>query len=74
LLVDGSRAAVRWTGRGTHSGEPLMGMVAKGTRLVAHGIYVLRFDGDRIAEIWNHWDNLNVLEQLKGSYSASQLR
>lgn len=65
VLVDGSRAAVRWTGYGTHTGEALMGLPAKGAKLVAHGIYVLRFEGERIAEVWNHWDNLNVLEQIK---------
>jgi len=66
VIVDGSRVAVRWTGHGTHTGEALMGIPAKGARLVAHGIYILRFEGERIAEVWSHWDNLSVLEQLKG--------
>jgi predicted ester cyclase len=67
LLVDGDRAAVRWTGHGTHTGEALMGLPAKGSRLTAHGIYILRFRGGQIAEAWGHWDNLGVLEQLKGA-------
>jgi len=64
VIVAGDRAVVRWTGGGTHTGAPLMGRPATGRRLRARGVYVLRFEGERIAEIWNHWDNLNVLEQL----------
>jgi predicted ester cyclase len=65
VLVDGDRAAVRWTGHGTHSGEALMGIPGKGNKVTAHGVYILRFEGGRIAEVWNHWDNLSVVEQLK---------
>ncbi len=64
LFVDGDRAAVRWTGTGTHTGEPLMGKPARGRKLAAHGIYLLRFSGERIAEVWSCWDNLSVLAQL----------
>ncbi len=67
VVVDGGYAAARWTGYGSHRGEPLMGIPAKGGRLVAHGMYMLRFEGEKIAEAWNFWDNLNVLEQLKAS-------
>ncbi len=45
VLVDGDKAAVRWSGTGTHTGEALMGLPPKGKRVVAHGIYVLRFAG-----------------------------
>jgi predicted ester cyclase len=65
VLVDGARAAVRWRGAGTHTGEALMGIPAKGGSVRANGIYLLAFDGDRIAEVWSNWDNLSVLEQLK---------
>jgi hypothetical protein len=44
VLVDGDRATARWTGHGTHIGEALMGIPAKGRALTAHGIYVLRVD------------------------------
>jgi predicted ester cyclase len=66
VVVDGVRAAARWTGYGTHTGEALMGLPALGAKVRAHGMYLLRIEGDRIAEAWNFWDNLNVLEQLKG--------
>lgn len=68
-VIDGGDAvAIRWTGGGTHSGEPLMGLPATGRPVVAHGVYILRFAPDgRIGEVWNHWDNLNVLQQLGGA-------
>jgi predicted ester cyclase len=65
VLVDGARAAVRWRGSGTHTGEALMGIPAKGKSVRANGMYLLVFEGDRIAEAWSYWDNLSVLEQLK---------
>jgi len=64
VVVSGGRAAVRWTSRATHTGAPLLGRPAAGRHVEAHGLYLFRFVGDRIAEVWNHWDNLNVLEQL----------
>ena len=64
VFSDGDRVAVRWHASGTHTGEPLMGIAAKGKAVQAHGIYILRFEGDRIAEIWNNWDNANVMQQL----------
>jgi predicted ester cyclase len=65
VLVDGDLAAVRWTGHGTHTGEALMGLPARGKKVVAHGVYVMRFAGERIAEVWSAWDGLAVMEQLK---------
>jgi predicted ester cyclase len=67
VVADGQRASVRWTGHGTHTGEALMQMAARGGRVTAHGIYILHFQDERIVGVWNHWDNLNVIEQLKGS-------
>ena len=59
--------AVRWVGGGTHTGEPLVGIPAAGRAVRAHGVYILRFASDgTIAEVWNHWDNLNVVQQLGG--------
>jgi steroid delta-isomerase-like uncharacterized protein len=66
VIADSDRVAVRWSGSGTHTGGELMGIPASGRPVVAHGIYVLRFEGDKIAEVWNHWDNLNVVQQLEG--------
>jgi steroid delta-isomerase-like uncharacterized protein len=64
LFVAGDRVAIRWTGSGTHTGAPLLGIPASGKRVKAHGIYILRLEGDRIAEVWNSWDGVNLLAQL----------
>jgi predicted ester cyclase len=64
VIVTGDKAVVRWTGSGTHTGEPLMNQPAAGRPVQAHGIYILRFADGKIAEVWNNWDNLNVLTQL----------
>lgn len=66
LMVAGDRTVIRWTGSGTHTGADLMGIASKGIPVTAHGIYILRFEGECIAEVWNNWDNLSVLKQLQG--------
>jgi len=63
---DDQTAMVRWTGHGTHTGEPLMGVPPSGKTLEAHGVYVLHLAGGKIVEVWDFWDNLNVLQQLGG--------
>ena len=67
VVVSGDRAVVRWTGYGTHTGAALMGIPASGKSVKAHGIYILRIEQDRIAEIWDNWDNLSVMQQLQNN-------
>jgi steroid delta-isomerase-like uncharacterized protein len=66
VIGEGDLVSARWTGTGTHTGEPLMGVPASGASVQAHGTYTFRFSNGRIAEIWDNWDNLNVLGQLGG--------
>jgi steroid delta-isomerase-like uncharacterized protein len=66
VVAEDDRVVVRWSGSGTHTGSDLMGIPAGGRPVVAHGVYVLRFAGGKIAEVWNNWDNLNVVQQLNG--------
>jgi predicted ester cyclase len=68
-FANGDRVVMRWTGYGTHTGADLMQIPAGGRPVKAQGIYILRFEGDRIAEVWNNWDNLNVAQQLSGAAS-----
>jgi steroid delta-isomerase-like uncharacterized protein len=65
VIADGDKVVVRWSGGGTHTGAELIGIPANGLPVVAHGVYVLRFAGGKIAEVWNYWDNLNVVQQLE---------
>jgi steroid delta-isomerase-like uncharacterized protein len=64
IVAEGDRVVVRWTGRGTHTGAPLMGMPAGGAPVIARGIYVFRILAGKIVEVWDNWDNLNVVQQL----------
>ena len=66
IFAHGVYVAIRWTGYGTHTGADLMQIPAAGRPVKAHGIYILRFEDGKIAEVWNHWDNLNVMRQLSG--------
>jgi len=66
VFAGGDRATLRWKGYGTHIGADLMQIPAAGKAVEAHGIYILRFQNGKIAEVWNHWDNLNVMTQLQG--------
>lgn len=72
VIAEGDTVVVRWAGSGTHSGEELMGLPASGRRVVAHGIYILRFRGGKVAEVWNHWDSLSVMQQVSASPAAKQ--
>lgn len=66
VIADGDKIAIRWSGYGTHTGAELIGLPATGRQVQAHGIYMLRFADGKIAEVWNHWDNFNVAQQLGG--------
>jgi predicted ester cyclase len=51
-----------------------MDIPATGSRVTAHGTYILRFRGHKIAEMWDYWDNLNVLQQLGAASGPEQAR
>lgn len=64
VLGDGDLVAARWTASGTHSG--VWGDVAPtGRRVTFSGVNIFRFgDGGKVVEIWNHRDDLGLMEQL----------
>ena len=64
MLVQGDAVAIRWTGSGTHTGADLFGIPATGKSLLAHGIYMIHVRDGHIAELWNNWDTLNVMQQV----------
>lgn len=59
----GDSVVTRWTGRGTHTAE-LMGIAPTNRQVAVDGIWIHRVAGDRIAESWNCWDTLGLLQQL----------
>jgi steroid delta-isomerase-like uncharacterized protein len=64
ILADGDLVAARWTASGTHTGR--WGDVAPtGRRTEFSGVNIFRFNSDgKVAEIWNHRDDLGLMEQL----------
>lgn len=53
----------RWTGSGTHSGD-LLGIAPTGKKVKVPGIWIHRISAGKIAESWNCWDTLGMLQQL----------
>jgi steroid delta-isomerase-like uncharacterized protein len=64
VLGDGDLVAARWTASGTHSGAS-GDVAATGRRTTFSGVNIFRFGEDgKVAEIWNHRDDLGLREQL----------
>jgi steroid delta-isomerase-like uncharacterized protein len=63
VLVDGDKAAVRWTLTGTHDGD-FHGTPPTGTSISVRATAVLRLRAGRIAELWQVIDVHSLLSQL----------
>ena len=64
IVASGNQVAVRWSVRGTHTGE-VMGIPASGNEIVYTGIAFYRFD--EVGQITGEWgmaDNLGLLTQM----------
>jgi steroid delta-isomerase-like uncharacterized protein len=57
------KVVVRWSAVMTHTGDAL-GLQASGKAVRSRGITIARFAGGRIAEGWDNWDQLGMLEQI----------
>ena len=63
LLADGDFVVGRWTASGTHLGA-WAGIEATGRPMQFSGLNVFRFADGKVVEIWNHRDDLGLMEQL----------
>ncbi len=63
MVAEDDRIAVRWTIRGTQTGE-FNGIPATGRPVVLAGFAFLRIEDGRFAELWHLEDDLAVLRQL----------
>ena len=63
LIAEGDKVTMRYAWRGTHKGE-LMGIPATGKQVVTSGISILRVANGKIAEQWDSFDNLGMLQQI----------
>jgi steroid delta-isomerase-like uncharacterized protein len=69
-IVHGDKAVVRVVLDGTHLGEGL-GMPPTARRVSITGIVIVIVAGGQVAEAWNNWDQLGLLQQI-GAIPASE--
>ncbi|MBI1740600.1 MAG: ester cyclase [Acidobacteriales bacterium] len=63
VIAEGDLVVVRWTGRGTNTGEG-NGLPATGKHVESTGITIFRIVKGKIAEEWNEVNMLGLLRQL----------
>lgn len=63
MLAEADLVAARWTITGTHRG-PLGTIPPSGKAVTFSGVNVFRLASGRIAEIWNHRDDLRLYQQI----------
>ncbi len=63
-IAEGDKAVTRWTIRGTHQGEVEEFGPPTGRQVEIKGITIHRIEGGKIAEEWERYDNLGVMQQL----------
>ncbi len=62
-IAEGDMVATRWTGRGTHQGE-LLGVGPSGNRVEVPGITISRIEGGKVAEEWDNYDALGMMQAI----------
>ena len=63
IIVEGNSNAVRWTMRGTHTGQG-GSFAPTGKRVMFTGITVSHSVDGKVVEVWANIDNLGVMQQL----------
>lgn len=64
VIGEGEQVVTRYTIRGTHRGESEEFGPPTGKQMELKGITIHRFEGDKILEEWETYDNLSVMQQL----------
>ena len=63
IIGDSDFVVGRWTGTGTQTG-PWGPIAPTGRPISFSGVNIFRFEGGKVAEIWNHRDDLGLMTQL----------
>jgi steroid delta-isomerase-like uncharacterized protein len=63
VFGEGDMVAGRWTATGTHTG-PWREIKPTRVRVQFSAVNLYRFANGKVAEIWNHRDDLGLMEQL----------
>lgn len=64
VIAEGDKVVSRYTVRGTHQGTTDEYGPPTGKQVVIDGITVYHFKGGKLAEMWDRYDNLAVMQQL----------
>jgi steroid delta-isomerase-like uncharacterized protein len=63
IVGEGDFVVGRWTASGTHLGA-WGDIEATGQRATFSAVNIFRFEDGKVAELWNHRDDLGLMEQL----------
>jgi steroid delta-isomerase-like uncharacterized protein len=63
MIAEGSMVAARVTNEGTNTGT-WGGVLPTGKRARFSGVNIFRIENGKVVEIWNHRDDLGVMQQL----------
>jgi steroid delta-isomerase-like uncharacterized protein len=64
ILVDGDKAAIRFTITGTHTGEGI-GLPPTGRGFTASAMVICRWQNGQVVEAWNEFDAAGMMQQLQ---------
>ena len=62
-VAAGDKVAVRWVATMTHKGE-MLGVAATAKQATVTGISIVRIADGKIAEGWNNWDLMGLMQQI----------
>lgn len=62
-IAEGDKVVLRWTGRGTHTGE-FMGIPPTGKQITISGVNTYRIASGKVVEEWSDFDRLDMLQQI----------
>jgi len=71
LLADGDRVIGRWTVTGTQTGA-LQGIPASGKAVNIGGIDIWRVADGKLAEHWDNWDQMGMMQQIGAMPAPAQ--
>ena len=63
IVAEGDLVAARWTTIGTHSG-PWAGVEPTGKSVTFSGVNIFRLEEGKVVELWNHRDDLGLMDQI----------
>jgi predicted ester cyclase len=63
MVAEGDLVVARWTSQGTNTG-PWGGNEATGKFARISGVNIFRIKDGKVVELWNHRDDLGMMQQL----------